>query len=65
MAKQRRILAVEQDDLKKQQAVSESQIASLAFQRAYNKTDRKKMKTSHIKALQVEQQTRERDKMVS
>ncbi len=65
MVNQRRILAVEQDYLKKQQAVSESQIASLAFQRANNKTDRKKMKTSHSKVLQVEQQTREREKMVS
>jgi hypothetical protein len=65
LAKQRRILAVEQDDLKKQQAVSDSQVSSLAFQRANNKTVRKKMKTSHSKALQVEQQARERDKMVS
>ena len=64
MTKQRRILAAKQDDLKKQQAVSELQMASLAFQRANNKTDRKKQKTAHGKALLVERQTRVRDNMV-
>jgi hypothetical protein len=64
LAKRRRILAVEQDDLKKQQAASESQVSSLAFQRANNKTDRKKLKTSHSKELQFEQKTREREKQV-
>ncbi len=65
LAKRRRILAVQQDDLKKQQAASESQVSSLAFQRANNKTDRKKMKWSHSNELQFEQQTREREKQVN
>ncbi len=65
LVKRRRILAVEQDDLKKQQATSESQLSSLAFQKANYKTDRKKMKTSHSKELQFEQQTREREKPVN
>ena len=64
LAKRRRILAVEQDDLKKQQATSESQLSSLAFQKANYKTVRKKMKTSHSKELQFQQQTREREKQV-
>ena len=65
LVKRRRTLGIEQDDLKKQQAVSELQVSSLAFQRAKSKTDRKKLMTSHSKALQVQQQARERDKMVS
>ncbi len=64
LAKRRRILTVEQDDLQKQQAASASQVSSLAFQRASNKTDRKQMKRSHCKNLQFEQETRERDKQV-
>ncbi len=64
LATRRRILAVEQDDLQKQQAASASQVSSLAFQRERNKTARKKMKTSHSKNLQLEQETREREKQV-
>jgi hypothetical protein len=64
LATRRRILAVEQDDLQKQQAASASQVSSLAFQRERNKTVRKKMKTSHSKNLKLEQETREREKQV-
>jgi hypothetical protein len=60
----RRILAVEQDDLQKQQAASAVQVSSLAFQRQRHKTVRKKMKTSHSKNLKLEQETREREKQV-
>ena len=64
LAKRRRILAVEQDDLQKQQAASALQVSSLAYQRASHKKDLKKMKRSHCKNLQFEQDTRERDKQV-
>jgi hypothetical protein len=64
LSKERRQLGVKWDDLKKQQAVSESEVSSLAFERANNKCERKKMKTSHSKALQFEQETSERDKKV-
>jgi hypothetical protein len=65
LAKQKRLLAVDQDDLKKQQAVAQEQVSSLAYQRANNKTNRKKLKTSHSKALQGVQHTMEREKRVS
>jgi hypothetical protein len=65
LAKRRRILDVQQDDLKKQQAASELQVTSLAFQKANIRTDRKKLKRSHSNELQIEQQTRAREKQVS
>ncbi len=64
LAKRRRILDVQQDDLMKQQAASELQVTSLAFQKANMRTDRKKLKRSHSNELQFEQQTREREKQV-
>ena len=64
LATRTRRLAVQQDDLQKQQAVSASQVSSLAFNRDRHKTARKKMKTSHSKNLQLEQETREREKQV-
>jgi hypothetical protein len=42
LAKQRRILAVKLEDLRKQQDLSQSQVSSLAFERANIKTERKK-----------------------
>ena len=65
LAKERRQLGVKWDDLKKQQAVSEFEVTSLAFVRANNKSERKKLKTSHSKALQFEQETSEQDKKVT
>ncbi len=64
LAKQRRILAVKLDDLKKQQDLSETQVSSMVFERANIKTERQKLKRSHSQALQFEQETRERDKKV-
>ena len=64
LAKQRRILAVKLDDLKKQQDLSETQVSSMVFERANIKTERQKLKRSHSQALQCEQKTRERDKKV-
>ena len=64
LAKQRRILAVKLDDVKKQQDLSESQVCSLAFERANIQTERKKLKRSHSQALQCEQKARERDQKV-
>ena len=64
LAKRRRILDVQQDDLMKQQAASELQVTSLAFQKANMRTDRKKLKRSHSNELQFEQQTRELEKQV-
>ncbi len=64
LATRTRILAVQQDDLQKQQAASASQVSSLAFHRDRHKTARKKMKTSHSKNLLLEQETREREKQV-
>ncbi len=64
LANQRRILAVKLEDLKKQQDLSESQVCSLAFERANIKTERKKLKRSHSQAQQCEQKTRDRAKKV-
>ncbi len=64
LATRTRRLAVQQDDLQKQQAVSASQVSSLAFNRDRHKTARKRMKTSHSKNLQLQEETKEREKKV-
>ncbi len=64
LAKQRRILGVKLEDLKKQQDLSETQVTSLALERENIKTKRQKLNRSHCQALHFEQETRERDKKV-
>jgi hypothetical protein len=61
-AKERRKLEVEQGDLLKQQTIAHCELESLANQRAFNRTRRRDMETSHGKALDKVQTTSARDK---
>jgi hypothetical protein len=65
MAKARRQLVVEQAELIKQQSMQESQTESLTFQRQLNVTVRRKMKSSHSKALEHVKVTSTKDKEVT
>ncbi len=63
-AKERRKLEVKEGDLLKQQTIAQCEIESLANQRAFYRTRRRDMKTSHGKALDKVQTTSARDKQV-
>ena len=51
LAKGKRQLQIDQDDVVKQKGILESQSKSMTHHRVVNKTERKKMKTLHNKAL--------------
>ena len=63
-SKERRKLEVKEGDLLKQQTLAQSEIKSLANQRAINRTRRRDMETSHGKALERVQTSSARDKQV-
>ena len=62
--KERRKLEVKEGDLLKQQTIAHCEIKSLAKQRAFNRTKRRDMETSHGKALEKVQTSSARDKQV-
>jgi uncharacterized protein YcbK (DUF882 family) len=64
MARDKRQLELDQADFSEQKVIHDKQLESLAYQRDLTQTERKKMKTTHFKALEQVKSTSEHDKQV-
>ncbi len=65
MARDKRELQLHQAEFLQQKVIQDKQLESLAFQRSLTLTERKKIKTTHFKALEQLKSTSVQDKQVS
>jgi hypothetical protein len=64
MARDKRKLELDQADITQQKVIHDKQLESLAYQRDLTQTERKKIKTTHFKALEEVKSTSELEKQV-
>jgi hypothetical protein len=64
MARDKRKLELDQAAITQQKVIHDKQLESLAYQRDLTQTERKKIKTTHFKALEEVKSTSEHDKQV-